>query len=110
MPAGNERDNRSEQAGRLKLAPKEAARLVALALIAIAVVVAALLRSNVSPPPAETPMVLCPDGARRVAGRIVCGAKEGEPLTQAELLLVGSKLDINAASAADLELIPGIGP
>jgi competence protein ComEA len=39
-----------------------------------------------------------------------CNAPAGTPLPAGATLTVGGRLDLNSASAADLALIPGVGP
>ena len=56
------------------------------------------------------PAPLCRDGATRVDGVVVCGATHGIPLSPRELLLVGTPIDPNEASAETLAIIPGVGP
>lgn len=95
-----------------RLVPDEAARvasLSALALVLIAIAGGAEVARRRGHD-VEPSRVFCTDGATRVDGRIVCGASGGERLSTAELLLLGTKIDINEATPADLELIPGIGP
>jgi competence ComEA-like helix-hairpin-helix protein len=95
----------------IKLVREEAARVIALSIVAIALVGLSALRSVPAGPPAP-PMPTCTDGAHRSRddGRVRCGAGEGDPLTTSEQMLAGTKMDVNQASAADLEIIPGIGP
>lgn len=101
-----------ERASIPRLVPDEAARVAALSLVALVLIAVAggaeLARRRGDD--LEAMPLLCTDGARRVRGQIVCGAREGERLSTAELLLLGTRIDVNEAAPADLELIPGIGP
>jgi competence protein ComEA len=57
-------------------------------------------------PPGGRPSTACPQPALR-DGVVVCDGRGDDPGGRAWLL--GRKLDVNTASAADLERIPGIG-
>lgn len=58
--------------------------------------------------PSSTPGLDCEPGAvRMVEGVAVCG--EGAPPTGAQALALGLKLDLNAASEAELAQLPGVG-
>jgi competence protein ComEA len=59
----------------------------------------------------KPPALPCAAGAVRVDGQGVaqCGGA-GVPLTAAQRLALGGKLDLNRATAQELELIPGVGP
>jgi competence protein ComEA len=58
--------------------------------------------------PSSTPALDCEPGAvRMVEGVAVCG--EGAPPTGAQTLALGLKLDLNAASEAELAQLPGVG-
>lgn len=58
--------------------------------------------------PDSTPALDCEPGAvRMVDGVAVCG--EGAPPTGAQALALGLKLDLNAASEAELAQLPGVG-
>jgi competence protein ComEA len=58
--------------------------------------------------PTSTPALDCEPGAvRMVDGVAVCG--EGAPPTGAQALALGLKLDLNAASEAELAQLPGVG-
>jgi competence protein ComEA len=98
----------STGAARFRLIPEEAARLLALSLIAVVLLAIAILRIAI--PDRQPALTSCRGTAARAPdGKIVCGANDALPLTAAERLLLGDKLDLNAASASELELIPGIG-
>lgn len=77
---------------------------VALALL-LAFGGAALWRS------AAGPGLPCAPEAVRVDAEGVarCGGA-GQPLSAAQVLALGGKLNLNQASAEELELIPGVGP
>ncbi|MEW5739037.1 MAG: helix-hairpin-helix domain-containing protein [Myxococcota bacterium] len=83
--------------------PQRALAIVLLAGLVIAV--AAWWRW-----PSEAPGLDCPDGQVSLddAGVARCGP--GSPLPAGQALTVGQKLDLNAVSADDLSLLPGVGP
>lgn len=102
-----------ERDGIPRLVPKEAARMLALSIFALLLVAFSFVTrvqwtSGVAPWPG------CNNGAHRelATGDVVCGdpQSDAEALTASELFLVGTRLDVNAARAIDLELIPGVGP
>jgi competence protein ComEA len=92
-----------------RLVEEEANRVIALALAVLALLALPFAREACdrrAPPPA----LACASGAHRDAeGRIACGEGEGEPLSTAEALLIGTRIDLNRATAEDLEIIPGLG-
>jgi competence protein ComEA len=58
--------------------------------------------------PSSAPALDCEPGkVRMVEGVAVCG--EGAPPTGAQALALGMKLDLNAASEAELAQLPGVG-
>lgn len=58
--------------------------------------------------PSSAPALDCEPGAvRMVDGVAVCG--EGAPPTGAQALALGLKLDLNAATEAELAQLPGVG-
>lgn len=75
---------------------------------------APLLPAGPPPDARAAPPLFCPEGAHRDASReLRCGPPPlgaGEHLGAAELLLLGTPLDVNTVEAAELELIPGVGP
>lgn len=96
---------------RWRLCTDEAERLVALGVIApfLALIAARSPRGE----SAVAPAAVCAEGAHRDAhGRVACG----EPRTPAaalsprEALVAGTPMDVNAATALDLAVVPGIGP
>ncbi|WNG57340.1 helix-hairpin-helix domain-containing protein [Archangium gephyra] len=59
--------------------------------------------------PDSTPVLDCAPGAVRVVeGVAVCG--EGTVPSASQRLLLGQRLDLNAASEAELAKVPGVGP
>lgn len=61
--------------------------------------------------PRAEPSLSCPDGGVRGLGAdgvARCGA--GDPLPAGPSMALGQKFDCNAASAAELSLVEGIGP
>jgi hypothetical protein len=88
----------------------EASRVLALSvLVAVLVLVPVARRSFVSSP--LTPRPSCADGAHRgVDGRVACGRSTAGRLSARAELLLGTGLDVNAASRADLEVVPRVGP
>jgi DNA uptake protein ComE-like DNA-binding protein len=90
-----------------RLAPDEAARILALALVALLCLAPGLLRiaaGSASPPPSGG----CPGGASRIDGRVVCG-RSGAALDPVAELWLGRRLDLNRVDAAALAVAPGIG-
>jgi competence ComEA-like helix-hairpin-helix protein len=107
----SDQDRLTSPSGVPRLIRVEAARVVALSLVPILLLGVSLSRALIKPD-APAPMPVCRDGAHRsrADGRIRCGPGEGDVLSATELLLVGTKLDLNTALERDLQLIPGVGP
>jgi competence ComEA-like helix-hairpin-helix protein len=95
-----------------RLAEDEAHRVVALAILVVVLLAVPFLRRALDDR-ALAPMSLCKDGAHRTPLGVECGEgggeRDGAPLTNAEALLMGIKIDVNRAQAEDLEIVPGIG-
>lgn len=83
--------------------PQRALALVVLGALGVAVV--AWWRW----PPPESPLD-CPDGQVTLDAQGVARCGPGAPLPAGQALTVGQPIELNAASAEDLALLPGVGP
>jgi competence ComEA-like helix-hairpin-helix protein len=95
-----------------RLVEEEAHRVLALAIVVVALLAVPLL-ARACAEPARAPFPICSSGAVRTHdGRVSCAEAEGEGeiLSAKEALLAGTKIDVNRANAEDLEIVPGIGP
>jgi competence ComEA-like helix-hairpin-helix protein len=97
----------------LALAPDEAARLVALSLLAIFCLLPGIARLRTPDEPARI-FTDCAAGAVRRAGRVACvepgRPEQGARLSPVSELWLGRRLDLNQVDAATLSVVPGIGP
>ncbi|MEW6431879.1 MAG: helix-hairpin-helix domain-containing protein [Myxococcota bacterium] len=83
--------------------PQRALAVVLLAALALAI--AAWWRW-----PSSAPALDCPEEEVSLDAHGVARCGPGAPLPAGQKLTVGQPLDLNAASAADLALLPGVGP
>lgn len=60
--------------------------------------------------PSQQPALDCPNGQVTLDPDGVAHCGPGAPLPAGQALTVGQPLDLNAASQADLALLPGVGP
>lgn len=60
--------------------------------------------------PSSEPALDCPNGQVALGPDGVARCGPGAPLPAGQALTVGQPLDLNSASAADLALLPGVGP
>jgi len=60
--------------------------------------------------PSSAPAPVCPNGEVQLddAGVLRCG--KGAPLPVGQAMTLGRRSDLNRATAADLALVPGVGP
>ncbi len=92
-----------------RLVEEEAHRVLALATVVVLLLIVPFVARTCAEP-VKMPDSVCTEGAYRTHdGRVACGEGEGEMLTPKEALLAGTKIDVNRASAEDLEIVPGIG-
>ena len=91
-----------------RLAAREGARVRALVVLALLCVAPAALRGRGEAGPAPGPR--CAAGAVRTEAGVRCRPAAGEALPPLAAWWMGAPLDLNEASARDLEVVPGIGP
>ncbi|MCC6336064.1 MAG: helix-hairpin-helix domain-containing protein [Myxococcales bacterium] len=60
--------------------------------------------------PSNAAALDCPDGQVSLDDGGVARCGSGAPLPAGQALTVGQKLDLNAVTAEDLALLPGVGP
>lgn len=91
-----------------RLAPAEGARVRALVVAALLLVLPALIRGRGETQPAPGPR--CAHGAVQTRAGVACAPTPGAPLPPLAAWWMGTSLDLNLASARDLMVVPGVGP
>lgn len=100
----------SERWRRFRLPEEDARRVAAVAVSSVFFALLPIAAARTVPAIGAAPSITCAAAAsRHEDGAIRCDDR-GETLDGAALLLSGVKLDLNRATAKDLELIPEIGP
>lgn len=84
-------------------------RLRALVVLALLLVGPSIARRVVSPEP-EPVHPRCASGVVQVEGRLACAPRSGAEVAGLAAWWMGTPLDLQRASAEDLEVVPGIGP